>query len=145
MSSLSEQKPMRLWPSPIVYCEERGLTVSISAISLQPILTSQTLHAAQSLITLCLPPALLLDADTNKTPSASKANESGQPARRQVNQQDARGSAASFVSLAAALDQSKENAFAKWVTFTHRLHQHPVGQKGMGSVAPHRKRSAWSI
>ena len=76
MSSLSVQKPMRLWPSPIVYCEERGLAVSISAISLRPILTSRTLHAAQSLITLCLPPALSLDADTNNTPSASKVNES---------------------------------------------------------------------
>ena len=76
MSSLSEQKPMRLWPSPIVYCKERGLAFIISAVSLQPILTSQTLHAAQSLITLCLPPALSLNADNNNTPSASKANES---------------------------------------------------------------------
>ena len=81
MSSLSEQKPMRLWPSPIVYCEERGLVVSINAISVQPILTSQTLHAAQSLITLCLPPALSLTLTRHHL----------HPKRMsQVNQQDAR-------------------------------------------------------
>ena len=84
MSSLSEQKPMRLWPSPIVYCEERGLAVSISAISVQPILTSQTLHAAQSLIPPC---AFHLHCRWTLTLTRHHLH----PKRMsQVNQQDAR-------------------------------------------------------